>query len=351
MLNSLKTIGWNGVKIAFCGAIIAAIGLGFIVLTPQGEVEEADADIFWFGPGSLQDSKHERFVSMLDDEGFSEPQPYEWNGNIVYFSQGQTSESPRQASLRIQEALQREEINNRVYPVAPSPTAFEDPSADPAQKAYSALAMDEYFSGGMIPVIDTGDHVALNGVEAAVKGGNVDHLDQFKLLRNNAPVSDQSALFNNIRYVEFFRPQGSRTTQKIAIFGDENMDLRQFQPGGGGFNAHRGAEESVPACPGCERITQFSGMESQAGNEIETYDSPDTVDGVIDFYHRALSVRGWEASTGMEKVQALRAKTMPQYADGREGEMAAFIRGNETVQIHAYPAQGPGSSVSVVRGH
>lgn len=350
MIHSLKLFAWNGAKITLCGAIIAAIGFAFVILTPQGEIDEADADIFWFGPGSLQDSKHERFVDMLDDQGFSEPQPYEWNGNMVYFSHGQTSESPREVSSRLQEALVREGINDRSYPIPADPNVFQDPSASRLQLAYSALAMEEYFSGGMVPIIDTGDYVALNGLEAAVEGGNVQHLGELRELMWSAPTVDAAMLFNNIRYVEAFRPRGSRTTHKIAIFGDENMDLRQFQPGGGGFNVHRSAEDAVPACPGCQRVSQFSGLESQAGSEIETYDSPDTTDGVISFYHRALLARGWRVSETMQEVQQMRAMHGPYRPDEHYGEMVAFERGEDTVHIHAYPADGAGTSVNIFRG-
>ena len=350
-MRRFSTLAWNGLKIALCGAVIAAIAVTFVVFGPQGEVEDAEADIFWFGPSSLQDSKHQRFVDLLDDQGFSEPQPYDWNGNILFFSHGETTESPRQVAARMQEAFLRDGINDRIFPVPPDPTALGDESATAAERAYAALAAEEFFTGGMIPIVDTGDHVAFTSVEVAAKGGNLDNLDEMFVILGLLPQHlGISSIFNNMRYVEIFRPEGSRKTQKIAVFGDEKVNFNRFQPGTGGAMPHRGADDTVPSCPGCERTSRFSGMESQDGFEMQSFDSPDTVDGVLAFYTRAMLVRGWELSSGADVTRFLDHFYPPSVMEERTGDVAVFARGSEVVHVHAYPAARGGAQVNVFQG-
>lgn len=350
--TTLVTIGWNGIKIAVCGAVICALAMGFVVLTPDGEVESADADIFWTGSSLLQDSKQDRFVDLLDDQGFSEPRAYDWNGNVVYFAQGQSTDSPRQVAAQLQEAFLRQGINDNALPLPPDPEALGDESADAAEKAYAVLAMQEFFSGGMMPVVDTGDQVAFTSVEVAAEGGNVETLDELLMLQQalHERGYGNSALFKNFRYVEAFRPQNSRKTQKIAIFGDENTNFMNFLPGAGGEVDHRSKEDVVPACPGCDRVSRLSGLESEEAFEMASYNSPDTVGGVLDFYQRALLVRGWEVSSGVDVVDNVAGLQMPYNPNATGGDMKVFRRGNHAVHVHAYRGDRGSTHVNVFRG-
>ena len=345
----LPSMLWNGAKIAACGAIIAAIAMGFVILTPQGDVDRADADIFWTGPSSLQTSKQDLFIDLLDDQGFSEPQPYDWNDNIVYFSHGQTDESPRQAAARLQEAFLREGINDNVFPVAPDPSAMADETATVDEKAYATLAAEEFFSGGMIPVVDTGDHVAFTSVEVAADGGNIDNLDELQWILAELPEHvGAPSIFNNIRYVEVFRAEGQSQTQKIAVFGDEKVNLNLFQPGTGGVGRQVDSDDRVPACIGCERNSRLSGMEDQSGFEMQSFNSPDTVDGVLAFYRRAMLTRGWEMSSSADILGMVSG--LQEMTQDREGDAAIFVRGNRIVHIHAYPADRGGTHVNIFQG-
>lgn len=356
-MKQLQPILVTGAKLAVCGAVIAAIAFAFVVLTPAGEVDSAGADVFWIGPGA-EKSNQQRFVEMLQEEEFSEPQPYDYNGNTVYFARGQTRETPGEVAERVQQALVRKGLNERVYPVVADPTAIataiDDEQIDRGELTYSTLAGQEFLTGGMIPIVDTGDYVALSGIETTIGDGwlqqeyDLEELPALIAQMQSYPGGDLADMVDNIRYIEAFRPRGSSTTRKVAVFGDGDLQMRNFAPAAGGQQQRN--EQSVPACPGCSRNTSFSGMGSQEDYQMQSYDSPASPDGVIDFYERAMAERGWEKSTGAGLVDRMRARRAPAGADDTTGLMRTFVRGGDMVQIHAYRGGDGTTHVNVFRG-
>ena len=351
-MDSLKNLVWNGAKLAGCGAVIAGIAFGFAVINTEGGIGQADADVFWTGPVSVGETNQDKFLRVLQREGFSEPQAYDWNGNTMYFAHGQTSEAPRQVSMRLQERMVREGLNKHVYPAAPDAMVFEDEQASPTEVAYATMAMEDFFTGGLIPTTDTGEHIVLNGVELATdKPMDIDGQRMMKMFMSY-DGDDFADMFNNVRYIEAFRPEGSAKTHKIAIFGDGETKLSLFQPGAGSqIDTPRGEEGLIPACPGCERNTRFSGKEGQSDYEMYTYNSPDSVENVMAFYRQALMVRGWQPSTGLAVVQQLRARIAPPEAADRKGRMEVYERNGRTIHIHVYAAKDVGSHVNIFTGN
>ena len=347
---------WNGLKLAGCGAIIASVAFAFAVYYPDGSVGQAEADIFWLGPASLQDSKQKQFVDFLDDQGFSDPQPYSYNGNTLYFSHSQTTDSPGNASRQLQRALVESGINQHTYPRPPDPTVVQDVdpnSADLSQEqreqvAYSAMGATDFFSGGLVPVIDTPDHITMTGVELLTQEKGATDLADILVSIWGAEIEHPSTLFNNFRTIEIFQPQGSSTTQQIAIFGDGDVDFNSFAPGGGLYDRVAPQLNDVPPCSGCERNTEFAGLESQSDYAMTTYNTRESVADVLRFYDRAMPMRGWQASTGLQLVQAMRSNAPRSYdAPDQYADMRTFARGNSTVHIHVEPASGPGTLVNI----
>lgn len=345
-------------KIAGCTAVITGIAFAFVVLGPEGAVERVGADIFW--GGGIEDNTHEQFLEVLQQEGFSDPQPYDYNGNIMYFAQGETTEAPRDAARRLQEALVREGVNDQVYPVPARPDVADgvlmeqvsDPDEiDEREVAYSTIAGMEYFSGGLIPIIDTGDKVAMSGVDVTVSDElqNEYDLNDFPALMAELQArsgTDATEIIDNIRYIEVFRPERSATTQKVAIFGDGDIDLSNFAPGAG--SAPPGGEV-IPPCPDCRRNTSFAGLQDQSDYQMQTYNSPSAPGTVMAFYERTLAERGWQMSTGAALAQQIRGTTAPAGAADNLGETNTFVRDGHTVQIQVYNAGGE-THVNVFHG-
>ena len=357
MQHRWKSVLKNGVKLAVCGTVVAAIGFAFIVLTPDGSVEEADADLFWTSPGDFS-TNQEKFIDVLEDQGFSEPEPYEWNDNIVYFSHGETDEAPREVSERVQRALVDVGLNEQMYPVPPNPNsiehAYENDRPDKEQIVYASIAAQDFVDGGMIPMIDTGDKVALSGIDTALQHGEIqdkydlDDLPAFMAMMSSYGGDDMADLIENVRYVEAFRPHGSSRTQKVAMFGEEDLNLRNFTPGGGSADV---GDDLIPACPGCERNTNFAGAESQQQYRMQSYNTSHAAESVVDFYRRAMVERGWELSTGIGLVEQFRADRAPSDADDMYGEMLTFVHDSgDIAQIHVYEGDNRQTQVNVFRG-
>lgn len=339
----------NSAKVLLSVAVIVAIGFSFVILAPQGVVEEAEADVFWVGPGIGERSNQQKFLKVLEREGFSKPQPYDWNGNIIYFSHGEARGNPRTEAQKLQQAFVDEQLNEQHYPFPPSPDALEEgTSATPEETAYATMATMDYFRGAMIPVSYTEDQVAFNGVDLASDKEKLDGAELMEMFLTFPEDRDGSELIQNFRYVELFRPEGASTTQKIAIFGDGDFKLENHQPGGGAHGTGRSLEEeTIPVCPGCQRNSRFSGLESQENYAIYTFNSPDGMDNIIRFYQQALLRRGWRPADLLENTQALQAELMPTDADELMGEMRAFLKGEQMLFLHIYPGQEKGTYVNI----
>ena len=347
------------VKLAIAGATIAAIAFAVAIYYPDGSVGQADADVFWLGPASLQDSKQQRFVDFLDDQGFSEPQPYSYNGNTLFFSHQQTDDSPRDAVSQLQKALVEADINQYSYPRPPDPSVLQNhdpndthiPVEDQQRVAYSAMGASDFFSGGLVPTKDTGDHIALTGVELLTQEKGATDLHETLMSIWNADTDNPTSLFNNFRSMEVFRPQGSSTTQMIAIFGDGDVDFHKFAPGGGAYSATAPQLRDIPPCPGCERNNEFAGLQDQADYATVTYNTRSSMSDVVAFYERAMPIRGWNRALGLDIVHAIRASNNPGFDDPVLGvDMLTYSRAGQTVHIHIEPASGPGTLVNIFSG-
>lgn len=333
----------NGAKIILSATVIVAIAFAFVVLGPRGEVEEAEADLTWLGGSALKKSKQDRFITVLQKEGFSRPQPYDWNGNTIYFSHGESSGSPYDVARELQDAFVREGLNDQYYPFPPSATTLDLDSTDEnlEEVAYATMATLDYFKGAMIPTKQTADHIAFNGVDVATDKEDLSSEELLEMFLTYPESEDMSGFIKNFRYIEIFRPQGSSRTEKIAIFGDGDFKLANHQPGGGPPGAGRGFEEElIPACPGCQRNSRISGLESQENFSIHTFNSTDNVENVLTFYRRVLLRRGWEPVEYIADLHRVQAEATMEGREEMTGTIEAYSKDNRMVFVHAY-AEGP----------
>ncbi len=358
-MKTFSTLLLSTLKLGAAGALIAAVAFAFAVYHPDGSVGEADADIFWLGPASLQDSKQQKFIDFLDDQGFSEPQPYSYNGNTLFFSHNQTTDAPRDAAAKLQRSLVQSGINQHAYHRPPDPTIIQnfndhhDPINDREREqiAYSAMGATDFFSGGLVPVKDTGTHIAFNGVELLTQEKGATDLHETLMAIWGSETQQLTGIFNNFRSIEIFQPEGSSTTHKIAVFGDGDVEFENFAPGGGSYGGIAPQLEDIPPCPGCERNNEFAGLQSQADYATATYNTRASAPDVVEFYRRAMPLRGWERAMSLDIVQSIRQSNGLSWDDpDSHSDMLTYTRAGQTVHIHIEPASGPGTMVNIFSG-
>lgn len=264
---------WAGLKLAGCGALIAAIGFAIAVVGTSGEVTESHADIAWLS--SFDRSNTERFDTALDHLGHPAPSRYDLNGNAVYFSAHTSRKRPHQVMAEYQEEFRRQGLNDRVY--------VDLDEQDRPDRLRTAL------TGGIVPFAITPERIAMRGVVTANEASNADELAQLHRVADN-----RHEAFRAHRYIEISRPADRRHTSIVATWSDESFDFEKMLPhartGGQSFDA------TIPPCPRCTRVGRFADDERRTGQgRVQlSFLGPDTVDATRQFYARTLGSDGWQ---------------------------------------------------------
>ncbi|MFO7962429.1 MAG: hypothetical protein R6U50_00765, partial [Desulfobacterales bacterium] len=84
----------------------------FIVLSDDGEVSEAQADVSNLHPQAVL--QHGNFSRVMEEAGL-EPQPHDYNGNLVYFAHGESRMRPDELADYFQRKFVQAGINSRMY--------------------------------------------------------------------------------------------------------------------------------------------------------------------------------------------------------------------------------------------
>src|SRR5690554_6033898 len=286
-------------------AIIAAIAT--VILTAKSphelSIAEADADISWGGI-LPEKSNQQRFITTLMEEGFAKPRSYDWNGNKFFFSMMETSESPTEVAARLQDGFVRNKINKKKYltTAQPLPAGGKDITQDQIPSAMKSFEQwEEFFTGGVIPVDVSANHVTMSGSQT--KNNAKDAADMFI---NVAETGSLESSIKSMRFIEAWKPEGSTKTTVTATWSDENLSFDKWQQRGEGLDFSVDAE--IPACIGCQREMRFAGEDKESGYAQTVYSGHNTVEATNRFYKQALGNRGWQPTESAEVMDELRAQ-------------------------------------------
>ncbi|TXD37041.1 hypothetical protein FRC98_09890 [Lujinxingia vulgaris] len=312
-------------KVGGAGATIALIALLVVVLDgPRAEVQPAQADIW--DVFLSQSNKHENFMRALQKEGMSAPREYDYNGNRVYFSHATTSESPREVLERFQRAFVREGVNKIEHHTVREPVAVED-THDGETFMQAMAGADELFSGGLIPVENTRNYMAMVGAET--KKGAADWKEAIVEMQGGAKTPEDTV--RALRYVDAFREEGSLNTTITAVWSDQALDLSKFRNHAPG-SVHP-FEYKVPVCTGCTRVSRISGTEEEAGIHAILYRSPNSINATLGFYEREMARYGWELEPVMRGLAAMQRERSAPY---EVSQVRSYSREGYTLTLIVY---------------
>lgn len=312
-------------KVGAAGATIVLIALLVVVLDgPRASVQPAEADIWdvFFS----QSNKHENFMRALQKEGMAAPREYDYNGNRVYFSHATTSESPREVLHRFQAAFVRENVNTYAHDTIRVPVPVEE-TQDHDTFLQSMAGADELFSGGLIPVQDTRNYMAMVGAET--RQGAAGWEDAMVETQGGAKTPEETV--RALRYVDAWREEGSLQTTITAVWSDQALDLSKFRTYAPGSVIP--FEFEVPMCTGCSRISRISGTDEEAGIHAILYRSPNSINATLGFYEREMARYGWEMEPAMRGLATLEQNHVAPY---EASQVRSYLRQGQSLTLVVY---------------
>ncbi len=339
-------------KLGLSGAIIAGIAALFLVVSEDGEVTEAQADLYDMQPMSIH--QHGDFERVIEDSGL-EPKPYDYNGNFVNFAFGESEMSPEELLDQYQQRFKQAGINSKIYDESMFDLLMDD---DASESEELTQAMDGLLQGEMVPVSIHENHIAMAGMLGSVdpederfhefkkqlEAADLDrYSDPEQFARKVQEIGDQhlpdaSTIGGNIyedsidgfRYLEAHRESGTGTSNVISSWSDGDFDANKVSdPDAEGV----GADSEVPACIGCDRDNRLQALNDDDPYILNQFRTSNSHTGdIVDFYDRAMTQREWQrvdTDQGLEELQPHVPEL--QYMSG---EMASYERGDEHLTVY-----------------
>lgn len=338
-IQSLYALG----KLAIAGASLVAIGWAVITFYPSTGVKESDADIYW--NFQFERDSTQKFAETLKELGHAPPRSYDFNGNTVFFSSKETTQSPEEVLREYQRIFTRNGINERPYLESSSDGG---PRAGESDEDYFKLTRERglaMLSGQLVPSLITPSHVSMGG--GLIKGSPSTCDAAEKVLEQNAAEgkADFEDLFQGYRAIEATRDEGDTHTQVTATWSDDKLDIRKHIPSSRqDYLAAASPDPIVPSCPGCTRLNRFAGQGDEEAYVTNVFRSPQHQDSVVDFYLKAMANRGWqETEASAITRQALQHTTLRD----NPTQAVQLVRGEEFITVAVDPADR-GSLVTTV---
>lgn len=312
-------------KLLFCGAIIAMIGGLVLVLSPTAEVQDAQADLFDIVPSDLL--QHRNFHRVMLDAGL-EPEPYDHNGNLIYFAAGESEMSPRELMGHLQNALRQAGVNSENY-LEPM---FGTSMPNSEEELFEFLMSDSIghmgpamLLGEVVPLHVMDDHVSMAGIVPPQSFSDKEEMMAF-YAENHHLRENFDNFISSYRYIDISSNPGGGSTI-TANWADGNFDPARVRDPSA-VNVRPDLE--VPPCIGCNRLNRFAALEGNryVMNQFETT-SPGFA--VRDFYIEAMNNRGWELSKGDQII--LQLEEMVPELQAIDGALLQFERDGEFVSF------------------
>ena len=311
-------------KLTACGATIAAIAFAIVSLSPDGDVRSSDADVLDIG----FKSRTQIFTETLKRLGHSDPEPYDLNGNVVYFSSTHADGSPLEIMARYQREFTGQGYNRKTYGV---PTSDEGTQDD---------IQEGLLLGALVPIQVSEHHVIM--ASGSIRG---EPRTPDELSGADAPASpeDFADLVTGHKWVEIMRTDDHDNRSLVISSWGDGVNPRTMVPGNRETDANTNPEH--PACPGCTRAVGFDSLSGEKLYRQTAYTGGGSVETVATFYLDVLQRRGWtltETSRAYEKVR--RNVSFP----GDEATLLQFTRRDETLMLLIYP-DGRSTGVQLIQ--
>lgn len=351
-------------KLGFSGAVIVAIAAIFLVVSDDGDVSEAQADLYDLHSADVY--AHGDFERVLEDSGL-EPRPYDLNGNFVNFAVGESELTPAELMEYYQHKFERAGINSEVYDEAMfSAMASDDAFGNEDLRD----AQDAFWQGEMVPLSVSDEHVAMAGLLGAVDPED-ERYDNFKDQLQSADLShvgDQRQLYSHLeelgdlhlppvigagdvfeddiegfRFLEAHREPGTATTTVTSTWSDGEFDARKMNdPDADGV----GADGEVPACIGCQRDKRLQALNDDEPYVLNQFRTTSPPEQITSFYRQAMPRRDWTPTETDEALEALKPHVLE--LQQMPGHMVNFERGDEFLTVFVADQPDAGGERGVV---
>lgn len=338
-LKSLYALG----KLAIAGASLVAIGWGVVTFYPSTGVKESDADVYW--SFQFERDSTQKFAESLQELGHDRPRSYDFNGNTVFFSSKETTQSPTEVLREYQEYFTRKGINERTYMESSVDGGPRDGDSD---EEYFKITRERglaMLSGQLVPSLITPGHVTMGG--GLIDGSPSTCAQAEKILEQKAAegIVNFDDIFRGYRSIEITRDADDTHTQVTASWSDDKLDIRKHYPTSEKDNFLAATPDpNVPSCPGCTRINRFAGQGDEKAYVTNIFQSPQHQDSVLDFYLQSMANRGWhETEASAVTRQALRHTTLRD----NPTQAVQLVRGEEFITVSVDP-EDHGSLVTTV---
>lgn len=335
-------------KLGISGAIIAALAVGFIVISGEGDISEAQATIFDLQTEAA--AEHEDFERVMEESGL-EPSPYDMNGNHVQFAAADSPLSPMELSENYQRRLQRAGINSKVYnqPLIPSDGHHASPQEILGDTEQVLEQMDAFLSGELVPITMEDDYVTMGGLvpDRDFDGDEEEFREQWQAnMRDN--FEDGEELFEHLqratdiegidfedniagfRFLDAQRQDHPQMQSQVtATWSDNDFDASRMNDPQA-MERRPGAE--VPACIGCERSNRLEALNEDEPYVLNQFHTSAPSHDVGQFYREAMQNRDWQPSESDQIINEFAAH-VPELQQ-MSGETMTFERGEESLTIY-----------------
>lgn len=313
-------------KLGACGATIAAIAFAFVTLSPEGEVAPSEADVvdFVFGPKDRTEVYRDALARM----GHTKPEPYDLNGNVVYFSSAFAKGSPRQLMEEYQRVLRDEGFNRKAYG-----------PMDNTEEGHMEL-VEGMVLGDMVPILVEDDHVIMAG--GTIKGDprSPEELEALGMPQTPEEMRDR---LDGHKWLEIMRHEEFDDSSMVISTWADDFNVKKMIPGN--REPDQNVDTEIPACPGCTRLMKFDSLGTDKLHKQTVYSNASSVEGASGFYVEALRQRGWELTETSDMYEKVRDQVL---YEGDDAALLQFTKNDRFLTILAYPDDG-GATVQVLQ--
>lgn len=333
-------------KLALSGAVIAAIAAIFLILSEDGSVQHAEADLTDIMPGGPDD--HFRFERVIRRSGL-EPRPFDHNGNIVKFAVGESELSPREILAYFQKQFKNEGINSQVYTKGIiHPLGSDEENEKIFSNEENAKRNTALLRGEVVPTLITDNLISMGSFIPKVKAKNAGEIAEKWLHDAEGPFSID-ANHGGFRSIEARREADTGKSTITATWTDRDFDIKKAQ---GIARAGASPDTEIPVCPGCERLNRIKGLSKEDPYTLNQISARGSVDTNYQFFSAALAQRGWIESDTQTALDEM-SRHIPDLAQlWRQGEFVSFENSDgETMNLFITTDPNGRTSVVTLQGH
>ena len=329
-------------KLGFAGATIVAIAALFVVLHPDGGVQETQADIIDLELLAPQTST-QKFVAALDDLGHEKPRIYNYNGTQLYFSTRMTPKRPEELIDEYQRVLVERGVNSKPWGIELDRELLKDPAA--LQKRANARRAAAIEGEVQLSYHDP-SRMIMNG--ALLRGEHI-HLVHDEQA-NDIAIQNFHKLFKMHRYIEAEWNPIQQKTVVTATWSDEDFDVSKTLPDAfqteDTLSTDNAPDLDIPSCIGCVRLTRFATEANDKPYVKQVFSAPSSrPEDIATFYKEAMPRSGWRLLPG----QSLDQRISAQHDKFAYSRLLTFQRAGQFATIAVHPdEQGTGSMVSTM---